>query len=295
MIELMRRFVKTVFALVLASSAGCKESADGRGPTVDQQAASGAAASTPVEAEPAGLPAAQTVLDRAVEAVGGRATLDAVDSFYYAGEIAILGQNIAGNIEIWWKDGDFYTEQHMVGIGKIRAGKAGSTIWSDDPINGLRRLEGAEAEQHAWASSLMLAADWKRHFAAAETVAERELDGSTVYDVELTSASGATVQMTFDADSGLQVAQTYEQVTPMGKMPVSVKMEDYREVEGIKVAFKQVTDASLAKATQTITKIELNPSVDTSRFGMPAADNDTVSKDSLEPFDAAAEPTPGEE
>ena len=91
-------------------------------------------------------------------------------------------------------------------------------------------------------------------------------------------------------DSGLQVAQKYEQATPMGKMPVSVTMEDYREIDGIKVAFRQVTDASLAKATQTITKLELNPTVDTSRFAMPSTEHDTVKKDTLMPFDADGKP-----
>ena len=285
----MRSSSKFVLAFALVFGAACKDAGDPAEPVADAKVREQAGDAAPAEPE-SGLPTAETVLEKAVEAVGGRAKLDAVESFYYAGEISVLAQNIAGEIEIWWKGGDFYTEQQMVGIGKIRAGKSGSTIWSDDPINGLRRLEGAEAEQHTWASSLMLAADWKRYFESAETIEERQVEGSTVYDVKLTSSSGAEVVLTFDADSGLQVAQKYEQATPMGKMPVSVTMEDYREIDGIKVAFRQVTDASLAKATQTITKLELNPTVDTSRFAMPSTEHDTVKKDTLMPFDADGKP-----
>jgi hypothetical protein len=285
----MRRVVKIVLTLALVSGGACKDSTDrSSGAKADEPAPSAGAQSSPDDGSK--LPDAEAVLERAVEAAGGRAVLDAVETFYFEGEIAIPAQNITGKMEVWWKGGDFYTAQHISGIGKMRAGKAGATIWSDDPINGLRRLEGVEAEQHTWASSFQLAADWQRYFESARTVEERDVDGAKVYDVKFVSASGAEVLMSFDAQTGLQVAQKYEQVTPMGSMPVSVKMEDYREVDGIKVAFKQVTDATLAKATQTLTKVEFNLEVDTSTFAMPASDNETVKKDTLMPFDAEGKP-----
>jgi zinc protease len=204
-----------------------------------------------------------------VDAVGGKDKLATITSFHLVGKLLVTGQNITGDLELWWKDGDFYTEQKMVGIGEIRAGKQGAKIWSEDPINGRRELTGLEAEQHTWASSLLLAADWKRYFATAETIGKRDKDGKTLYDVKLKSASGAEVELSFDAESGLQVAQKFQQDTPLGKMPVAVEMQDYRDVDGLKLPFKQVTDASLAKATQEIVSIEFNVPIDTEKFAMP--------------------------
>jgi hypothetical protein len=215
------------------------------------------------------LPAAEGLLAKAVDAVGGKDKLATITSFHLQGKLLVSGQNITGELELWWKAGDFYTEQSMVGIGQIRAGKQGAKIWSEDPINGRRELKDLEAEQHTWASSLLLAADWKRYFASAETIGKREKDGKTLYDVKLTSSSGAEVELTFDAESGLQVGQKFQQDTPLGKMPVAVEMQDYREVDGLKLPFKQVTDASLAEATQEIVSIEFNVPVDTAKFAMP--------------------------
>src|SRR5690606_22297510 len=110
--------------------------------------------------------------------------------------------------------------------GTVRAGKAGDVVWAEDPITGLRELEGAEAEQHMWASSLQLAAEWTRYFEKASTVGERVLDEKKVYDVELVAATGGKVTMSFDAETGLQVAQSFQQVTPLGSLPVTVKMQD---------------------------------------------------------------------
>ena len=222
------------------------------------------------------LPDAEAILAKAVEAVGGKDKLASITSFHLNGKLMVSGQNITGDLELWWKDGDFYTEQKLVGIGEIRAGKQGKRIWSEDPINGRRELSGLEAEQHTWASSLLLAADWKRYFSKAQTTAEREKDGKKLYDVKLQSDSGAEVELTFDADTGLQVAQKFQQDTPLGKMPVAVEMQDYRDVDGLKLPFKQVTDAKLATATQEIVSIEFNVPVDTSKFAMPTGGAEVV-------------------
>jgi len=247
--------------------------------------AAGAAKAPAADAEAPGdeLPAATELLDRAVLAQGGRAKLDGLTSFYLEGKLAVMGQNITGDMKLWWKDGDFYTEQNMVGIGTVRAGKQGGVIWSEDPINGLRALEGAEAEQHAWASSPSLPAHWQRYFEGAETTGAREVGGRKAYDVELTSKSGATVTLSFDAESGLQVGQSFKQTTPMGDMPISVELQDYRDVDGLRLPYLQVTDAKLAKATQTLTKVELGIEVDTTKFAMPT---------NGAPADQAATPVP---
>jgi len=223
------------------------------------------------------LPAATELLDKAVEAQGGRAKFDAITSLYLEGTTEVSAQKIRGDMKLWWKDGDFYIEQQMIGIGTQRAGKQGDVIWTEGPINGLRKLSGSEAEQHAWASSPSLPAHWQRYFDKAETTAEREHHGKKVYDVKLTSKTGANVTLSFDAVSGLQVVQAFKQVTPMGEVPLAVEFDDYRDVDGIKLPHKQVTDLMVATATQTLTKVEIGAAVDTSKFAMPTGGTAVVS------------------
>lgn len=235
------------------------------------------AEAAPSEPAPAAeLPAAEGILERAAAAMGSKEALDRVQSFYYRGTIEVVGQNIRGDLEIWWKGGDFSMEQTVPGLGRMRAGKQGDEIWAEDPVNGLRRLSGVEAEQHAWASSLLLAAEWKRYFQSAKTIASRQVDGRTVHDVELSAPSGLQVVMSFDAESGLQVGQSFEQVTPMGKQPFEVRFEDYREIEGIKLAYRQVIDAKVQQVVQVITEVRLNEPVDATRFAYPRTGADLV-------------------
>jgi hypothetical protein len=261
----------------------------GEGEAAGAGANAGTEAKAPPPSEPAPkaeLPAAEGILERAAAAMGSKEAIDRVESFYYRGTIEVLGQNIHGDLEIWWKGGDFFMEQVVPGLGRMRAGKQGDEIWAEDPVNGLRRLSGVEAEQHAWASSLLLAAEWRRYFQSAETIAAREVDGRTIHDVELSAPSGLRVVMSFDAESGLQVGQSFEQVTPMGKQPFEVRFEDYREVEGIKLAYRQVIDAKVQQVVQVITEVRLNAPVDPAKLAYPRTGSDLVRQP--EPSPAAA-------
>jgi len=240
----------------------------------------------------ADLPDAAELLAASVDAVGGKAKLDTIESFHLEGTIAAPKQNLSGKVETWWKNGDFYMVQTIPGLGINRSGKQGDVIWAEEPINGLRKLEGKEAEQHTWASSLLLTADWNEFFDTAETVGTRDIDGTKVHDIELSADSGAKLTITLDAQSHLMVEQSFEVQSPLGSMPVTIRSTDYRDVEGMKIPYKQVTDASVMELTQELTLVELNSDVDESTFAMPTEDVPVVdAKDPSSIGDEPADPT----
>ena len=222
------------------------------------------------------LPDAAGLLEKSVEASGGRDKIAAIQSFHFAGKVSAPKLNITGSVETWWKGGDFYMVQTIEGIGTNRSGKQGDVIWTEEPINGLRKLDGQEAEQHSWASSLLLAADWKKYFSEAETVQAKDHDGKPAYDVKLTSKSGAELTLTIDKESSLVVAQDFEVVNPMGRTPVKMALEEYREVDGVKIPFKQSSDLGVLQLSQEITDVKFNVEVDASRFAMPVGDTEVV-------------------
>lgn len=252
---------------------GCTESTPNDAPK-DTKAAAGDAKQVPKDEETAepekpALPDAAELLAASVEAVGGKAKLDTVTSFHLEGTIGAPKQGLSGKVETWWKQGDFYMVQTIPGLGINRSGKKGDVIWAEEPINGLRKLEGKEAEQHMWASSLLLTSDWNKYFEKAETVAERSIDDKKVYDIELVTASGSKLTITLDANDKMMVEQSFEVVSPMGSMPVTIRSTDYRDVGGMKIPYKQVTDASLMELTQELTLVELNVEVDEAKFAVP--------------------------
>ncbi len=270
----MRRLPLLLSAVVLF--VGCTKPLPNDAPKATKTASDEEAQAPKAEEAPkpekASYPDAAELLAASVEAVGGKAKLDTVTSFHLEGTIGAPKQGLSGKVETWWKQGDFYMVQTIPGMGINRSGKKGDVIWAEEPINGLRKLEGKEAEQHMWASSLLLTADWRKYFEKAETVAERTIDGKKVYDIELVTASGSKLTVTLDADDKMMVEQSFEVVSPMGSMPVTIRSTDYRDVDGMKIPYKQVTDALVMELTQDLTLVELNVEVDEAKFALPNDD-----------------------
>lgn len=216
-------------------------------------------------------PTAEQLLAEAVEAMGGAAKFDALQSFYSEATLSTGSLGLTGTAKTWWRGGDFYNESEMPGVGQMKIGRLADKVWGNDPISGLRALSDKEAEQAMWSASLCLAHDWRRYFKSVsgpKTVVE---DGKQVLEISLTTPLGDVVVLRLDAQTKLPVSQSFTQVSPLGSMPMTVRFQDYRETDGLKIPFQQELDASLTKVTSTTVKIEFNAPVDETKFAMPGA------------------------
>jgi len=77
------------------------------------------------------------------------------------------------------------------------------------------------------------------------------------------------VILTLDATTHQVLGQSFQQQSPMGATPVQITMGDYREVDGIQVAFSAKVNASLVEAANVTERLELNVEVDPAKFAMP--------------------------
>jgi hypothetical protein len=251
------------FGLLLSA---CTAAPDSGGAAAKVESKS--AAASPAANEP-GLPDAAKLLAESVEAMGG-AKFATVTSYQAQSQVALDGLGLAGVAKIWWRGGDFYSEMAMPGVGLMRTGSLGGKPWGDDPINGVRALAGKEAEQAAWSTTLCLAHEWQRYFKTAETTAVKQVDGKQVAEITLTSALGDRVVLRIDLASKLPVSQSFSQASPLGETPATITFEDFRVVDGLKIPFKQVLDASLTKAVATTTELVFNVPTEDSQYAMPA-------------------------
>jgi hypothetical protein len=223
------------------------------------------------EADPSQeLPAAEQVLEQGVVAIGGRELLDAIESYYSESRMEVTAQNIEASTKVWWKKGHFYSETDMPGVGMTRMWANADGVWSDDPINGHRKLEGKEARQAEWSTTLSLVADWQRFFVSAETTGRRTVDDMTLVDVLLTTEDGDEITLAFDEASGLLRQQLFKQESPMGLMPITVDIEDYQEIDGLKQPQRSVANMTVVDAVTTVEKFEINVDIDESKFQPPA-------------------------
>lgn len=223
--------------------------------------------------EKAKLPDGGELLAAHVEASGGAAAIPKFESLHVEGKIAVESHNLKGTTKLWWqKDGKFYLEQYIEGIGMSRVGHDGETIWLEDPITGLRKLEGAEAVGYLQSSAMFLGHDWQGMFSAANTLGKQKLeDGKEVWEVELVSKGGPNLTIGLDADSKLIRYVKTMQPSLLGETPFEVRSDRYEAIEGYKFPMqKTIAISGLLELDETVTETQVNVPIDPAMFAFPS-------------------------
>jgi hypothetical protein len=72
------------------------------------------------------------------------------------------------------------------------------------------------------------------------------------------------------APSGLLVRLVRWTLTPVGFVPTQIDYSDFRDVAGVKVAFKRVVSQTFMQMTEELTDVQPNVSIEAARFAQPA-------------------------
>jgi hypothetical protein len=221
------------------------------------------------------LPEAAEVLEAHVKAIGGREAIAAIESLYIKSELRLDARKIEGVSEMWWRRAGadelahFGTAQVLEGVGSNAAGYDGRELWVRDDFNGLRTLDGREAELYQRGSSPFLIAHWKRHFESARTLGRIEGAEGPMLEVELLSPLQQRVVMVFAESDGLLREVRYDELTPQGPRPLVSKPSDYQRVAGVRFAHEQRTQSAHGELVQKTVEVEANIEVDPKRFQNP--------------------------
>jgi hypothetical protein len=260
----MRNFVRR-FSLLLAMSSvlGIAASAQTPAKTADTSAAA---------ASSVALPSADLVLRHYYEAIGGRAAWEKLHSRVSKGTIEIPAMNnLSGTIEVHMKAPNSILLVINVGGAVIRQGFDGTTAWSDDPRNGLRVLSGPELEDVKREANFYHALDLQKIYPKLTVVGTERIRDNDAYVVEATSAEGGDPdKLYFDAKSGLEVRSVNRRHTPDGTTEFTANIEDYKEVDGIKLPFTVEQSSSQSAFTITFTDIQHNLELADTQFAKPA-------------------------
>jgi len=211
----------------------------------------------PLSASAQDLPTARQVLDDFVEAVGGREALTRHESVHTVGKFSVPGQGIEGGLEVWSAVPDrMLLRVEIPGLGEIRSGYDGTTGWTINPMTGPQLVEGKELEQ------LRAQADFYRNLYPAEdytsmkVLEKADFGGRPAYKMELVRTTGVTTTEYFDVETKLLLGMEMEQETPMGPVPVTLRMEDYEDFEGFRIATRTVMEMMGMEQIMTVESVE---------------------------------------
>ena len=219
-------------------------------------------------------PAAEEVLGRYVEAVGGAARAAAITSLTATGTSTGYGPDSEKRpLQVVARAPNQRTMVVRTSDGASTTTFDGRRGWLAAPFRPVPVLEltggdldglRLDAELAFPARIREVASRWR--VGLASSIGDRE-----VQVVQGTGAGGATVTLYFDAESGLLVRQVRYVESPVGRLPTQIDYADYREVSGVKVPFRWTMTWLDGRDTIELTDVRANAPVAPAAFVRPAA------------------------
>ena len=231
----------------------------------------------PPQSSAAGPPALEQVLNKYVDAIGGRAAFEKLTSRVMKGSIEApatgdTGSIVPGTIEVDQKAPDKWASHiSFPGGGGDDRGYNGKTAWAIDPDEGPKDLSAAET------APLRLLADFYRPIRLQELFPKMALKGKArinsqdCYLVEAPHPDGSLEKFYFEVRTGLLVRDEVPLDVPdEGRTTVVNDFEDYRTVDGIKLPFTVRQTSPDFDYIIRYTDIRHNVSIDDAKFQKPS-------------------------
>jgi hypothetical protein len=219
-------------------------------------------------------PSADQILDRYIQALGGRERLAALTSFAAKGTYKGFDTELEEvPVDVFAKEpGHLTTVVHMILGDSIRTydGREGWIAAPDKPIPLLtligKDLDGMklDAELSFPAGIKQMVGQWRTGFP------KMSIGGREAQVIQGTSAAGSRVKLFFDKESGLLVRSVRYTETAVGVVPTQTDYSDYRVVAGVKMPFHWTMTWTDGQSTTELSAVEPNVRIDAAKFAKPA-------------------------
>ena len=243
-----------------------------------------------------GVPSAESILDKYVEAAGGVQRLAGLTSFLGRGtSVGFGGFGGGGAVEIVAKRPD---KRATIIVFKEETGRGdqirtydGSAGWVRTPLNvlGEFQLRGSDLDGARFDAQLSFPGQIKQILTnlktgpptsitdlgapSSQTSLQQDVTLGQTHVVDVvqgTGPRGLVVTLYFDRQSGLLLRELRFGSSPIGRVPTQIDFAEYRDVNGIKLPFR-ITYAWLnGRDSIVLNEIQTNVPVDEAKFGKPA-------------------------
>jgi hypothetical protein len=210
------------------------------------------------------------ILQRYEQALGGRGAIDGIKSYKMEGSFQLAG--MSGNIAGWRKEPDkTLTVLDFPRFGTLKKGFDGQTRWVQTPAGTVSDADAeeeiAEMERDA---EVFSAGRIKSLFQSMKLDYNAWLSGREVHVIEGKPAKGPAEKLFFDVENGLLLRwDMARKQKNRGTVFVKVHLDDYKDVDGLKVPHKVRFAFESFNFTVQVEKLENNIEIDDAIFRKP--------------------------
>jgi hypothetical protein len=225
-----------------------------------------------------GLPSADEIFDKYLEAMGGAQKLAAVTSFIATGTAVGYGE-LGGTAEfnvfavapnqrttlITYKDHPERPSSTWVFDGR--------TGWINTPrgLLGEYELLGGELDGARLEAQLAFPAHIKQALTGWRGAARQSIGDRDFLVVQGNGARGLLATLYFDPRSYLLARLVRYTPSPIGRMPTQIDYADYRDIGGIKFPFEYKFSWLDGRYTAKLNDVKTNVPIEAAKFGKPSS------------------------
>jgi outer membrane lipoprotein-sorting protein len=216
---------------------------------------------------------ADQIVQKHIEAIGGKAKLNAIQTLVVTGRASILGRTEAP-LTIQVKRPNLMRLEITYQGKKVVQAFDGTTAWTINPLVDAEPKQSSEEDTRAAQESSDFIGgnlvDYKSKGNTVELVDKEDIDGIAVYKLKITKKGGSVEYDYLDASSFLPI-KTAGRRTQLGQeILYESRIADYKPVDGVLMPFsvKQMVNGRLAMEI-TIEKMDVNVPVDEAVFKLP--------------------------
>ncbi len=208
-------------------------------PAQDSTVAPAAAPAAP----PADLPTVDAVVNKFLDAVGGKEAAEAIKQFTMKGTLTVPGAGMSGDVTIWMAADPDRTVMKITlpGMGDIQTGIVGDVGWQSNPMMGTtliddKDLESTRRESHGVGS------DPRDSFDSVEVTGVEPFEGKACVLLQCLRGENVSTQF-YDRESGLLIGSRNKVSSQMGTIEATTVIGEYKEFGHVMVATKMTTKA----------------------------------------------------
>jgi hypothetical protein len=216
------------------------------------------------------LPKADTILDRYVEVIGGRAVLEKHRSEVMHGTIEVVGRGLKGTMTVYQAAPD---KQLAIidfeGIGKIESGSNGEVAWESSAIQGPRIKDGTEKADAFRDGTFNSPLYWHKLYTKVETTGVEKVEGHDCYKIVMTPKEGKPTIHYYDKTSGFLIKTQATRITANGEISAEAFADDYSKEGDMIVPHKLTNKVAGNELAIVVSSLEYNVDLPKDRFDLP--------------------------
>jgi zinc protease len=227
-------------------------------------------AADPIEFQtaPTQTPTALEIVERFIQAVGGRDAWLKIKTQYATGTIEVKGSDNKITVEIYGKAPNLVLTEMKMGNSIIsRVGFDGEKGWNQAQNGNIQSIAPEKQASQKRDSDLYKYLHFKEHFPDSKVVGIKEVEGAKAYLIEAIPAGEKFPErLYFDVSTGFLLLRDTGHEDGEGKRTADlVYSYDYEEVDGVKLPFRlkilQGDTTILAKITNVKNNLPLDDAI----------------------------------